>query len=345
MWVLVDRLGLAEEEARDILEGVWNESTRTMLRLLVPGGLGHVLNLAALRFTAVPEERPIFRCRHCGTTSQIDLDGVCLAWRCSGHTEMIVPEQREQLRRRNHYVVRYSENPLSGVAREHTAAIGAAERAEIEERFRQGEINLLSCTTTMELGVDLGGLEAVLCRNVPPGIANYQQRAGRAGRRAQAAPTALMVARSSRYDQAQFHSLRSYLESPAPAPCLTLDNPSFFRRHQVSCALAGWLDRRLAGNSRTGAPRLRDILGDQLSKDKENAVMADFADWLASPDGEASLAVAESMIDGVPERLAPIGLRGSRLSKHVHEELKDGFGTLPRDGAKWMPTTMRHLES
>jgi Lhr-like helicase len=74
-----------------------------------------------------------------------------------------------------------TEPPQSAIAREHTAAIGVSERAEIEERFRRGEVNLLSCTTTMEMGVDLGDLEAVFCRNVPPGIANYQQRADPTG--------------------------------------------------------------------------------------------------------------------------------------------------------------------
>ena len=67
-----------------------------------------------------------------------------------------------------------------------------------------GRINLLSCTTTLELGVDLGDLEAIVCKNVPPGVVNYQQRTGRAGRRAQAAPVALTIARNSNYDQACF---------------------------------------------------------------------------------------------------------------------------------------------
>lgn len=321
LWVLVDRLGFDQEEARDVLDAFWKEAVRPTHRLVVPGGYGHVLNLAAVRLSPVVRD-PLFRCRSCGTTSQIDLGGVCMAWRCSGRTEMIPTEERSEMQRRNHYVTRYLENPLSGIAREHTAAIGATERTEIEERFRQGEINVLSCTTTMEMGVDLGDLEAVLCRNVPPGIANYQQRAGRAGRRAQAAPIALMVARSSRYDQAQFHALRSYLETPPPAPYLTLDNPSFFRRHQVSCALAGWLGRRLAGQDRTGAPRLRDILGDQLTDDREQAVIADLAEWLGSVEGKASLAVAEDMIAGLPSRLTLIGLRGAELSRHVYEEVR-----------------------
>ena len=68
---------------------------------------------------------------------------------------------------RNHYIKRYRERPLAGVSREHTAAIGQRERARIEDEFREGKVNLLSCTTTMEMGVDIGDLEAVLCRNVP----------------------------------------------------------------------------------------------------------------------------------------------------------------------------------
>lgn len=320
LWVLVNRLEIPEDQARDILSAFWDEATRPLHRLLVPGGHGHVLNLAAMRFTAAAEG-DLRRCESCGALSQIDLGGVCTAWRCTGRTVPVSPEERQEMRRRNHYIARYEGQPLSGIAREHTAAISTKERAEIEERFRQGEINLLSCTTTMEMGVDLGELEAVFCRNVPPGIANYQQRAGRAGRRAQAAPIALMMARSGRYDQAQFNDLRGYLEALPPAPYLTLDNPSFFRRHQVSCILAGWLDRRLLGHERTGAPRLRDVLGERLDETAEADVLADLAAWLASSEGIAAREIAEAMTATLGAKLAHVGLKGGELTEHARAEI------------------------
>lgn len=320
LWVLIERLGIPDGQARDILSAFWEEATRPRHRLLLPGGHGHVLNLAVMRFTSTPEGE-LRRCESCGASSQIDLGGVCTAWRCTGRTVPVSAEERDEMRRRNHYLVRYEGQPLSGIAREHTAAISTTERSEIEERFRQGEINLLSCTTTMEMGVDLGELEAVFCRNVPPGIANYQQRAGRAGRRAQAAPVALMMARSGRYDQAQFNDLRGYLEALPPAPYLTLDNPSFFRRHQVSCLLAGWLDRRLAGHERTGAPRLRDVLGERLDEAAETTLLADLSAWLASEAGVAARTIAERMASTLPARLGHVGLVGGELTEHARAEI------------------------
>lgn len=317
-WLLCEQLKLEPFEARALVEAAWDEMTHPRRGQLTAAQHGSVLQLDALRF-GMGKDRPLFRCKACGRRSQLDFDGRCSAFRCSGQTERIGAGERTSWSGENHYVHRYQAHPLSAIAREHTAAIGTSERMQIEEKFREGEVNLLSCTTTMEMGVDLGDLEAIFCRNVPPGIANYQQRAGRAGRRAQAAPIALMLARSSRYDQSQFHSLQAYLQSVPKPPYLALDNPSFFRRHQTSCLVSGWLDHRLRGSERTGAPRLRDVVGERLTIEDESEIRRDLDSWLASDAGNASRAIAEAMIGMLPADLDSIGLRGADLVRHVQE--------------------------
>ena len=89
----------------------------------------------------------------------------------------------------NHYRHIYSrEQPAPLVAKEHTAQLTPAVATLYQEAFQnghsrdEGQINVLSCSTTFELGVDLGDLEAVFLRDMPPSPTNYQQRAGRAGR-------------------------------------------------------------------------------------------------------------------------------------------------------------------
>ncbi|MGV0924103.1 DEAD/DEAH box helicase [Empedobacter tilapiae] len=69
------------------------------------------------------------------------------------------------------------------LAGEHSAQLSETRLKDLENKFEEAKINILNCSTTMEMGVDIGGISTVVMNNVPPGPANYLQRAGRAGRR------------------------------------------------------------------------------------------------------------------------------------------------------------------
>ena len=328
-WLLA-RIGLSPSEIRTVLYEFWEAAKRVKLIVAAPGFPGMVLDPSAI-LVKRSEGSPLYRCRQCGLLQTVSIHDQCVASRCEGELEEVsVDERNRTWLSDNHYVNRYLQGPaLYGIAREHTAAIGTDFREKIEEDFRSGAVNLLSCTTTMEMGVDLGDLEAVICRNVPPGIANYQQRVGRAGRRAQAAPMVVTVARNGNYDQAEYREFGGYLQREPSVPYINLENAQFFHRHQISVLLSGFLKRCL-GPQAVNSPTLKHIFGEQFTRSALPVFIDKLDAWLDSEEGDAALDKAEKLQTLLPPDDRHIGLIGPAL-RSVFRESIESFATIHAD--------------
>jgi len=202
-------------------------------------------------FTLQPLDDMVHRCRSCAYIMSETLFDVCV--RCGQCTQTV-----ETVELRNFYRLAalhalpdsLFDDPYPLRASEHTAQIGSDE-ARNEERWFQDlfhddqnhhdhRVDILSVTTTMEMGIDIGSLLCVGLRNVPPTVANYQQRAGRAGRRGSALATVFTYAQARSHDQYYFERPPEIVSDPPRVPALYLNNEVIARRHVRSVVLQGF---------------------------------------------------------------------------------------------------------
>lgn len=134
------------------------------------------------------------------------------------------------------------------ITAEHSAQIKSEELRESEKEFEDGRLNVLSCSTTMEMGVDIGGISTVMMNNVPPKPANYQQRAGRAGRRRETQSLAMTICGDTPIGREVLDDHKWALDHPIEAPSMTLSSSTIMQRH-INSFLLGTYIRRENGAS------------------------------------------------------------------------------------------------
>jgi len=200
---------------------------------------GTVYQLDHSWILAAPPEpgHAVYVCNQCSQKWSKSVLGVCPTLRCTGLLEL----SDSHVDADNHYRHVYSNlSPIPLKVMEHTAQWDSIRAAEIQNDFVRGTVNALSCSTTFELGVDVGDLQAVLLRNVPPATANYIQRAGRAGRRTASAALVVTFAQRKSHDLSLFLEPTRMIDGKVSPPHIPLGNERIDRRHAHSIAFSAF---------------------------------------------------------------------------------------------------------
>lgn len=177
-----------------------------------------------------------YRCDKCHNITTLNISDVCPTFRCEGKLSNI--DMIDRLKN-NHYRDLYTQLKLEKMdVSEHTAQLTTEYAAYVQNKFIKGEINVLSCSTTFELGVDVGELETVFMKNIPPTPANYAQRAGRAGRRTDSTAYALSFARLSSHDFSSFSDPYKMISGVVKPPYFEIANEKIAKRHIYASAFS-----------------------------------------------------------------------------------------------------------
>jgi len=287
-----------------------------------------VLNPTAVAI-AIAIDDVWYRCRACGLLQAVTVLGRC-GWCGEAEIEKQPPDHAQMAAsvdyfRRPIRAVLRGRRPIHLVAEEHTAQLSHrdvgvvhATTEEFELRFQDVElgpdkppVDVLSCTTTMEVGIDIGSLTAIGLRNVPPQRENYQQRAGRAGRRGTAVSTVVTYAQDGPHDSHYYRHPEGMISGPPREPRVNIDNRRLARRHIHSYLIQTFfhhqLDRLPDGQLRREA-RTSGSLFDALGN----------ADAFFAGDGEFSLAAFDRW---VREEIIEAGNANQELWSWLPDEL------------------------
>ena len=163
------------------------------------------------------------------------------------------------------------------LAGEHSAQQQDTRLKQLVDKFEEGTINILSCSTTMEMGVDIGGISTVVMNNVPPKPANYLQRAGRAGRRAESKSLAFTFCAPNPIGLNAMQNPMWALKHKIASPSISFDSPNVIIRH-INAFFMGVFIRSIGGMNIASKVNEFFFIDEEHNNDK---TIADaFLQWL-----------------------------------------------------------------
>lgn len=199
---------------------------------------------------------------------------------------------------------------------EHSAQQSGRKLRSYEKAFRRGHINVLNCSTTMEMGVDIGSIGTVLMTNVPPSAASYRQRVGRAGRRGQALALSLTLCKHRPTDLSVFRNPLSLLTRTIAAPSVSLDSAVIAQRHVNALLLARFISGTGAQLPKLEAGYFYGLHADGERTDSGQSPAEQFIAWVDLPTTRAELDLAADLrvlVRGTPfENRVAVALDGAR---------------------------------
>lgn len=190
-------------------------------------------------FKLIENKKEIFKCNTCGAFQYTNT--VCNDNNCYG----VMNEIDNEILDDENYKKLYLSIPknLSLESDEHSGQLSSEGQREAQDKFKDGKINILSSSTTFEMGVDLGELDSVFMRNMPPKTSNYQQRAGRAGRRGRN-PFIVTFSKRNSHDMGYFKEQNpvEMISGEIISPLFSITNSKIILRHIFSIIFADFFE-------------------------------------------------------------------------------------------------------